>query len=144
MLRSLRQLVLHGSKVRTKGSQQLREAKFYHIHPETALKGWRLNNDNRGGTYYSWRVLVSIKSKYNNNRYPMHVAASKIYWKGGLKEFVEADYTPLIESDYFTGLYPFMLAATGPFPDLNAIYSLLRLNPGSMDMARKERYTIKL
>jgi len=132
--RTLRKIAFYGNKVKRDGLQELLKAKFYHLTPTAMLKGWPLSPENWGSTHYSWRALAGIKDKHK--RYPMHIAASKNYkWENGLKDIVEANYAPLIESDYPTGLYPFMLAAIGKNADLEAIYRLLRLNPEPMHIS---------
>lgn len=44
-------------------------------------------------------------------------------------EIVKGNYNVLVEKDYETGLYPFMLAAVGDAANLDCVYELLRFRP---------------
>lgn len=126
------EIVFHGNKVRNKGAQEMRRAKFYDLAPTIMLQGYNLSRDNIGTIYYSWRACAGSK-KNKTKRYPIHVAADKsLKWEKGLKMIVEANYAPLIKPDDYSGLYPFMLSAAGKRADLETTYRLLRLNPGPM------------
>ena len=70
-----------------------------------------------------------------DNRLPLHVASAfGLKWSDGMDYVLEANVAALEEKDEKTGLYPFMLAATGTASsgcesDLDTIFELLRLNP---------------
>jgi hypothetical protein len=57
-------------------------------------------------------------------------------WENGMKEVTLENINQIASSnvDTLTGLFPFMLAATGDNSDLDAIYELLRANPKSVQM----------
>ena len=94
--------------------------------------------------YASWRDTIKFilsKEEMNSNLYakirdghghPMlHFAAENgLKWNHGLEEVIAASHDMLDVPDTHTGLYPFMLAATGARSELSAVHKILLLNPG--------------
>ncbi len=67
----------------------------------------------------------------NKSRYVLHTAAENgLGWSNGLELILNANEEVLECRDEVTGLFPYMLAASGERSDLDSIYELLRRNPG--------------
>lgn len=68
------------------------------------------------------------------NRLPLHSACEwSLPWKMGLESIVNANMPALELVDPITGLPTFAHCAVGAQSDLESIYELLRLHPGSID-----------
>jgi hypothetical protein len=69
-----------------------------------------------------------------SGRLPLHLACEdSLSWKRGLSCIVNANMPALESVDPITGLPPFAHCAVGANSDLESIYELLKLHPGSMD-----------
>lgn len=87
-----------------------------------------LSTANKSLWFWGWKVQSIIRD--DTDQLPLHHAIKKgMGWMDGLKHITEANYSALGQMDNETDLYPFMMAATVPRPDLNAVYKLLRANP---------------
>lgn len=73
-----------------------------------------------------------------SGRLPLHSACDQsLPWKRGLETIVNANLPALESVDPITGLPPFAHCAVGAKSDLESIFELLRLHPGSIDSALK-------
>jgi len=73
-------------------------------------------------------------TKDGSGRLPLHTACEhSLPWTTGLEHVVAANMPALESNDPVTGLPPFAHCAMGAETDLDSIYELLRLHPGSID-----------
>ena len=69
-----------------------------------------------------------------SDRLPLHLACDRsLRWKMGLESIVSANMSALESYDPSSSLPPFALCAIGPKSELDSVYTLLRLHPGSID-----------
>lgn len=69
-----------------------------------------------------------------SGRLPLHLAcAHSLTWYSGLERIVTAHMPAVASVDPISGLPPFAHCAVGANSDLESIYGLLRLHPGSID-----------
>jgi len=91
--------------------------------------------------YYNWKLAARIKNK--SGRLPLFSAIEKgMKWldkkpscrehRGELAMILGANLAAVEETDYITGLRPFMLAAVGPDSDFEAVYNLLLEYPAAI------------
>jgi len=110
--------------------EALKKANFFPVKLKDILNG-EFDRIDPDGKYFDWKFYARIKDEYG--RLPLMTAAERsLKWSGWLRKIFKAHMPAIEDTDKVTGFEPFMLAAIGPKSDLEAIYQLLRLNPGSM------------
>ena len=97
--------------------------------------------DKRRGTkkLIDWLLEVHPKAcsmPDSDGRLPIHLAAeSGKEWENGVQSLALAFPSGVSTVDPVSGLYPFMIAATGAMSDLDCIYELLRFAPQHIGVA---------
>jgi len=107
------------------------------ILPKTLLRLGLTNlndiyHDEFHSIFVNWRVCSKIKTR--EGRFFLFTAIEKhISWRCGLSAVLQGNGAAIEDKDVVTGLEAFLLAAVGPYSDLETVFKLLQDHPAAIN-----------